>query len=83
MSSVAVAVQSRIDPQQRAAYYFPTRRGRDTVYQSVEEIMRLNDGSRRSIYLRLRQLLGPLASGFHLRSTMSVRAGGPPSAGNA
>jgi len=74
-----VAVQSDIDPQ-KAQYRFPIRRDRDTMYRSAEEIMRLNEGTRRSIYLRLIDLVGtslPASGvGFHLRSLMQARTGG-------
>jgi hypothetical protein len=52
-----VGIQSAIDVQQ-ASYRFPIRRDAHTRYMSFEEIMRLSEGSRRSTYLRLRQLLG-------------------------
>ena len=66
-----VAVQTEIDPQ-RARYFFPSRRDRDTVYLSFEEIMRLNEGSRRSMYLKLRQTLeAPAGRAFQLRSMIS------------
>ena len=51
-----VAVQTEIDPQ-KARYFFPIRRERDTVYLSFEEIMRLNEGSRRGMYLKLHAML--------------------------
>jgi hypothetical protein len=73
-----IGVQTDIDPQ-KAQYSFPTRRDRDTIYRSAEEIMRLNDGSRRSIFLRFRDLLGSSGEGgaqFHLRSSMHAVAGG-------
>jgi hypothetical protein len=66
-------VQTEIDPQ-RARYFFPIRRVRDTAFLSFEEIMRLNEGSRRSMYLKLHQILAsgqaPLNRAFQLRSTI-------------
>jgi hypothetical protein len=73
-----VAVQTDIDPQ-KAQYRVPFRRDRDTIYRSAEEIMRLNEGTRRSIYLRLVDLVGtaiPENVGFHLRSSMQALVGG-------
>jgi hypothetical protein len=73
-----VAVQSHLNPQM-ARYSFPVRRGRDTIFRSVEEIMRLNDGQRRSIYLRLLDLVrssdSPSKAAFQLRSGMHSRGG--------
>ncbi len=43
------------------AYLFPLRRDRDTRFLSFEEIMRLNEGSRRSVYLRLKEAQAALA----------------------
>jgi hypothetical protein len=77
-----VAVQSDVDPQKRANYTFAVRRGRETTYQSFEEIMRLNDGRRRSAFLRIRELAPELASGgavpFVLRSAFEGGSHGVP-----
>lgn len=37
-------------------YFFPVRRGRDTRFLTFEQLMRLNEGSHRSMYLRLLEI---------------------------
>jgi hypothetical protein len=74
----SVAWQSEQDVQQ-AVFRFPVRLDAQTRYKSFEELLRMNDGQRRSIYLRLRELTDPSTSrpntGFILVSPVLTRSG--------
>jgi hypothetical protein len=57
-----VAWKSEVNVQQ-AHFRFPKRFGAQTRYMSLEEIMRTNDGRKRSTYLALRQLFDEMIGG--------------------
>jgi len=74
-----VAFQSERDVQ-HGHFRFPVRRDAHTRYLSFEEIMRSNDGRRRSTYLRLREFVPqgrvPADVLFRFYSPLRGRAGG-------
>jgi len=51
-----VAVDDSSTSSEKPRFFFPLRRGKRTVYLTFEELMRLADSHRRSMFLRLREL---------------------------